>query len=81
MWFIFDIKPITLKSKARLVIDGHVVNSGNVKTFSSMMSTEGPRILLTIVDHMYYKVGDINDEYLCMRSLKNISTHLQDSPP
>ena len=67
MWLIFDtIISVTLKAKASLVIEGHVVNSNDVEMSSSMMSTEGPRVLLTISDHMHYKVGvgDINNTYM-----------------
>jgi len=66
MWIVFDVKPISLKAKARLVIGGHVVNSDDVETFSTMMSTEGSRVLMTIADLNGYDVavGDINTAYL-----------------
>ena len=41
MWMVFDVKLISLKAKACLVIWEHVVNSDDVETFSTMMSTEG----------------------------------------
>ena len=80
MWFVFDVKPISLKAKARLVIGGHVVETGDTDTFSYMMSTEGARILAVIADHMGYNlaVGDINTAYLYATTKERIYSRADD---
>ena len=79
MWIIFDIKPHTLKRKARLVIGGHVVDTTDTETFSKMMQTEGARVLAVIADHMRYDlaVGDINTAYLYATTKEKIWTRAE----
>ena len=74
-WIIFDVKPCG-KRKARLVIGGHMVDSGDKDKFCTHMSSESSRILMTIADHMGYsvKVGDINTAYLCATTKEKIYT-------
>ena len=77
-WIIFDVKPCG-KRKSRLVIGGHMVDSGDSDKFCTHMASESSRILMTIADHMGYsvKVGDINTAYICAKACEKESHALR----
>ena len=74
MWFMFDIKPISITQKAWLIIGGNPVDTEGTERFSNMFSTEGSRVLLVIADHKSYEmvVGDVSTAYLYATTKENV---------
>ena len=71
---VFDVKQ-DLRRKARLVIGGHVVDSGMHDTYASNMKTISARLLMIIAAANKYDVltGDIKSKYRIYRA-SNIGT-------
>ena len=57
---IFDVK-VDLRSKARLVIGGHIIDSTGHEVYASTMKSVSARVLMTITDanNLEVMVGDI----------------------
>ena len=63
---IFDIKLDGFKRKARLVAGGHVLDPPAVLTYSSVVSRDSVRIILTIapLNDLEVKASDVQNAYL-----------------
>ena len=74
---IFDVKQ-DLRRKARLVIGGHVVDSGPYDVYASTMKTISARILMLIASANKLDVltGDIGNAYLYAKSNQKIYCRL-----
>ena len=73
---IFAVK-VYLRRKSRLVIGGHVVDSSGHHFYASTMKSVSARILMTIAaaNHLYVKMGDIDNAYLNFNTEEKIYTH------
>ena len=62
---IFEVK-VDLRRKARLFIEGHVIDSSRHEVYASTMKSVPARILKTIaaVNNLYVMTGDIGNAYL-----------------
>ena len=65
MHMIFDVKQQDLRHKARLVVGGHVIDSSNHTTYSSVIENLSVRLLLLAATHQSLDVmtGDIGNAF------------------
>ena len=75
---IFDVKMEDFRRKARLVAVGHMIDTPNCMTYSSVFGRETVCIALTIAElnDLQVKAGDVMNAYVTSPYSKNIWTVL-----
>jgi len=64
--WVFDVKKEDLRRKARLVVGGHIIDRSGLNTYSSVIQTLFPRLLLIVASNKGLNIGcmDIVNAYV-----------------